>query len=228
MRKIFLAVALISVFGCISNEKTYDIESKVLYPLKKFEQINDSTFLSLVMNMTENKGFVYFSDLKNGRIVLIDSNYKFVSCFGSPGRGPSEFSLPGPGGATVNNNRLYAIDEENKRINIYDLIGNFVGDIKGYIPERGRFIINDSVYFGSTSTNDKPPIFKAHISGKLIKRFGNNQRVLNDVNKNMSKNYFLETWKDQIIAICDSDPVIEKYSYNGEFLNSFNYSTLNY
>ena len=117
MRKTFLVIVLISFLGCTPNKKTIDIETIVFSPLKKIGQINDSTFLSLVLNITENNGFVYFSDSKNNRIVCVDSNYRLVQCFGASGRGPSEFNFTG--GTMVNNNKLYAIDENNKRINIF-------------------------------------------------------------------------------------------------------------
>ena len=226
MRKTFLIIVLIFFLGCTHNYKTIDIDTLVLSPLKKIEQINDSTFLSLVLNITESNGFVYFSDSKYNRIVCVDSNYKLVHCFGSSGRGPSEFNFAG--GTIVNNNKLYAIDEENKRINIFDLTGKYIGNIKGIIPSMGRFILNDSVYFGNTMTRDAPPIFKAQINGELIKQFGNQERILKNVNEHTPKNYFLETCRDQMIAICVTDPVIERYTSDGEFLNSFDYSNLAY
>lgn len=225
MKNIILVIALISCFGCARDTNFIDVETIVLSPIKKISEINDTTFLSLVLNITEEKGFIYFSDSKNNRIVCVDSNYKLVHHFGSPGKGPSNFIYPG--GVMVNNSKLYAIDEDNNKINIYDLLGKHISNISGIVPSLGRFIVNDSVYFGS-SDDIKAPIFEAHLNGELVKRFGNNNRVLNNVNENMPRKFFLETWKNQIIAICDSDPVIERYSFNGELIDSFNYSNLKY
>jgi len=226
MKRTLLAILAVSFIGCVNNKNSINLETISLSPYKKIEQINDTTFLSLIMNITENKGLVYFSDLKNNRIVCVDSNYKLVHIFGSPGRGPAEFNFPG--GAFVHNNKLYAVDEGNNRINIFDLTGKYINNIKGIIPFKGRFIINDSMYFGSSLSRDSPPIFKAYLNGELVQRFGNVNRILNNINTKRLKNYFLESWKDQIIAIVDSDPVIERYTIDGKLVSTYDYSNIDY
>ena len=212
------------IFGCNQNKEPLELAKTTLLPIKKIAQINDSTFLSIVLNIVEDEGLLYFSDFKNKRIVCVDLTYKLTHIFGSPGKGPSEFNFPG--GCLVNNNRLYAIDEGNRRINIYDLTGGYIGQIKGVIPHNGRFIINDSAYFGSLRDTSKGPIFKADLNGDLIKRFGTQERVLNNVNQNMPRTFFLEMWQDQILAIGKNDPIIERYSINGELIDRFDYLNL--
>lgn len=201
------------------------MKKETLLPNRKIAQINDSIYLSLVTNMNENHGYFYLNDLKKNRIVCIDSAYNFVRSYGAPGHGPSELSFPN--GSQIANKRLFVIDEGHRRINTYAMDGKHVGNIKGPIPYPGRFIIQDSTYFGSLLDNENElPIFKANINGHILSRFGTNKRIVNDLNVGASKTYFLEKFNNQIIAICENDPTIERYSISGQLIESFNYSDL--
>lgn len=224
---ISILLALNFLFGCNQNKFSFNIEQMTLSPVKKIPQINDSIFLSLVSDMFDYQGYIYMSDLKNNRIVCIDSTYKFSHIIGSPGNGPAEFNFPN--GCVVDNNKLYAIDEGHKRINIYKPNGEFIGNIKGLVPHSGRFIVEDSIYYGSPMGDDSgPPIFKATIDGRVLKRFGTNTRLMNNINKDAFRKFFLERWNEQIIAICENDPVIERYSLNGNFIGMLDLSKIKY
>ena len=64
----------------------------------------------------------------------------------------------------------------------------------------------------------------------MLKRFGTHKRVLRNVNQHASKKYsfLLEQWQNQILAISESDPVIERYNFNGELINSLKLSKLDF
>ena len=225
MKKILFIVILISFLGCTEKKETVDIEEIEISPVKKIAEINDSTFLSLVMNISEKDGIIYFTDNKNNRIVCVDENYNLVKCFGTTGKGPADFNFPGK--VEFDNNLMYVMDEDNMKINVYDLSAKFIENITGTIPRFGSFIVNDSVYFGSKDDYNNP-LFMASLEGKMIKEFGNNNRTVENVNQNMPKNYLLEKWQNQLVAICESDPVIERYTMDGELLDLYDYSNLKY
>ncbi|MBW6537077.1 MAG: hypothetical protein K0B11_18865 [Mariniphaga sp.] len=223
--KITIIILLFFLLGCKRDRDFLKIDQTTLSPVKKISRINDSIFLSLVTDMREYKGFIYLSDFKNNRIVCIDSVYNFSHIIGSPGHGPAELNFPN--GCMITNNKIYVIDEGHKRINIYTTKGGHIGNIKGLVPFSSHFIVVDSVYYGSPMEPDNtPPIFKARINGKVLKRFGTNTRLINDINTNAPRKFFLEKWHDQIIAICESDPIIERYSFDGEFTDSFDFSEI--
>lgn len=222
---LFLLLVFLLIIGCNQNRTNMGLNEETLLPYRKVVQINDSIYLSLVTYMDENEGYMYMNDFKNNRIVCIDSVYNFVRFFGAPGHGPSELNFPN--GTQIANNNLYVIDEGHKRINTYSLDGGYIGNISGLMPYLGRFIIQDSIYFGtSLDSKDGLPIFKAHTNGQVLKYFGTNQRILDELNQDAPKTYYLEKYNNQIIAICENDPVIERYSMNGQLIDSFDYSTL--
>lgn len=225
VNKVTLLLSIFLFIGCNRNNNFIKTDQITLTPIKKITQVNDSIFLSLVTDMCEYKGIIYLSDFKNNRIVCIDSTYNFSHIIGSPGHGPSEFNFLN--GCALDSDKLYAIDEGHKRINVYTLGGRYIRNINGLVPHSGRFIVKDSIYYGSTMRNDSaPPIFKAHLNGSILKRFGTNSRLINNINKDAPRKFFLEKWQDQIIAICENDPAIERYSFDGEFLSSFDFSKI--
>src|SRR5213596_3022012 len=60
----------------------------------------------------------------NSRVAKFDKNGRFIKSWGSRGTGPGQFNLPHTI-AIDNQNNVYVGDRENKRIQVFDIDGNF-------------------------------------------------------------------------------------------------------
>jgi hypothetical protein len=69
--------------------------------------------------------FVISDGYVNTRVVKFDKNGKFLKTWGTPGKGPGQFSTP-HGIATDQNNRIYVNDRGNRRIQVFDANGQFL------------------------------------------------------------------------------------------------------
>lgn len=85
-------------------------------------------------------GSVYVSDTWNGRIQKFTADGKFVTSWGSFGRGNMPFEFYGPRGLAVDaQGRLYVADTGNKRILVFDADGNYLTQFGGAGAEPGKF-----------------------------------------------------------------------------------------
>jgi DNA-binding beta-propeller fold protein YncE len=75
-------------------------------------------------------GSLYVTEIQNGhRVLFFDKNGKFVRSVGRAGFVTAGGEAPGvfqfPNGLVVNNNLIYIADSNNRRVQVYDLKGNF-------------------------------------------------------------------------------------------------------
>jgi len=77
---------------------------------------------------TDYYGNIYVLDNGNNKIQKYDSTGKYITTIGKRGKGPGE--LEGARSLLVLNNHLFVSDLSNVRITIFDLIGNFIKQIK--------------------------------------------------------------------------------------------------
>lgn len=75
-------------------------------------------------------GSIFVSDgYGNSRIVKFSPDGKFLLKWGTKGKQQGQFDLPH--GLTVENDRVYVVDRSNRRIQIFDLNGQFITEWKG-------------------------------------------------------------------------------------------------
>ncbi len=97
-------------------------------------------------------GDVFVSDgYVNSRVVHYDKNGKFVKTWGRLGTGPGEFSLP-HGIASDSRGRLYVVDRNNARVQVFDASGRYVTEWRNIItPWAIAITSKDEIYVvGST------------------------------------------------------------------------------
>jgi len=86
-----------------------------------FRQVTDVTF--------DSNDNAYISDgYINSRVAKVDKNGTWLSSFGTPGAGPSQFNTP----HTITSdaqNRIYVGDRGNRRIQVFDSSGVFIRQI---------------------------------------------------------------------------------------------------
>lgn len=81
----------------------------------------------------DNRGRVLVVDRGNARVVILDgASGRYLGTFGSAGRGPGQFLLPRH--IAVSPDRIYVVDQLNRRVSAFDMDGNTLFAIGG---ERG-------------------------------------------------------------------------------------------
>lgn len=223
--KIAFILGIVVIISSCDKEK--DESFHVLNPLMSINQLSDSSFTSNGSRLSYYDGLIYLCDYNNSRIVCMDTSFKVIRTMGRNGRGPGEFQ--GVVSLEIINDTIYALDDGNRRINVFTIKGNYVGDVA--IPPIGflstRFAIDKDGYFYLSSASDKSfPITKFDPSGKVIKKFGNWISPELPHRQRMAINSrHLIIIKDSVLAsFNESEPIIEFYSLEGNFISRIDLS----
>lgn len=173
----------------------------------------------------DRKGYIYVLDQGNNRIQLFNSNRKYIKTIGRAGKGPGEFAEP-INFAFYYNNSLIISDFSNRRIQIIDSTGHYLGGFKldrfaGEIAANAKneiIMVNSQMISASSNAlfcvyNDK---------GKLIRSIGENkysyprQRTLEGI-------YFDLDSQDNIYVSYYVHPQIEIYGSSGKLISKITY-----
>jgi len=138
---------------------------------------DDENFIGKVGSVTaDREGNLYIYDSLQTKIFKLNKNLKLVKGFGSKGRGPGEF------GSRVfsvvlnvgSDNKLYAADNFNKKIHMFDLNGKLIADYP--IKYKRRFLpvvtISGDFIIPSSSDDNSLNLYSKDLNIKkvLIKR----------------------------------------------------------
>ena len=103
-----------------------------------------------------------------GRVLRIDRTGKLVKTWGGNGKGPGQFNQPHS--ILVRNNQVLVADRENRRVQIFDLDGRYVGEWKFAGLPCGFFAApNGDVYLTSGFAGQ---ILRLGANGKAVGMFG--------------------------------------------------------
>lgn len=215
---IFVAVGGL-IAGCKSN-KHPSVPS--LRPNKVKLKFKDSTYLSYPWNIQKYGKNFFIDDAQNHRVLKLDSTLMLQKIIGRQGNGPGEFQFAGA--MVAYNDSLYVYDSGTERFNVYDFNGHPLRTfhIIPYPLHNSRIArIGNRLYLSSSSIVNHPSsIFITNLNGQLIKYF--NADPSDDPRLNLSNRYlFAGPDSNQIIAISESEPFVERYSASGTFLGSF-------
>ena len=107
--------------------------------------------------MAHPNGDIYVTDgYRNARVHRFTRDGKFVTSWGTPGKGPGEFHLP-HSLAIDPEGRLYVADRANKRIQIFTPSGDFLGEWTGMGGPNDITRGNDgNFYIAEQEDGDKP------------------------------------------------------------------------
>ena len=113
----------------------------------------DQTHLNQPTDMAITpSGEVFISDgYVNSRVVHYDRSGKFVNSWGKLGTGPGEFSLP-HGIALDSRGRLYVVDRNNARIQVFEQSGKYLTEWRNIITPWAIWITpKDEIYVCGSS-----------------------------------------------------------------------------
>lgn len=115
------------------------------------------------------QGEFYISDgYGNSRVMKFAANGKFLSQWGTPGKGPGEFNLPHSILVDATG-RVLVGDRENDRVQIFDLEGNLREIWTGFAPYGMEFDSRGNLFVADGRANK---VLQLNASGKVEKSWG--------------------------------------------------------
>lgn len=212
-RYCWLYILIISLWGC---NAVPDVQP--LYPVKSYENI----LLPSVWSIQEYNDNFYLNNYKNDQILIYDSSLTLLHTFGKSGRGPGEFQ--GAGSLFISNDSVYVYDSGGMRINVYNTSGEYerVITLPPVQLDWSKFVVaNDRIYVPSALRSDSD-ILMLDLKGELIREIERDQGEF-------EYHYYrlLLSYKDQIIALNRSAPIVERFSENGVLLEEFDLRKIN-
>ncbi|MCC5906909.1 MAG: 6-bladed beta-propeller [Balneolaceae bacterium] len=158
---------------------------------------------------------LYLAD-NSPQVLQVDSDLNLIELINKTGQGPGEFT--GVTDISVVNDSLYFYDRQQAKILVYDIDNIFIREVG--LPEAGGFnmaVDHHGRIFLSTPSRTNP-ITMYSANGEKIQGFGNNT-VGSDSFQYRRNSRFLFIHNDQLIAIAMSEPELEIYSLEGEFIS---------
>jgi len=185
-----------------------------LQPVKSVSELNDSTFFGDVWAMKFANNRLYLAD-NSPQVLQLGPDLGLLGRINKTGKGPGEFTSVLD--MSIINDSLYLYDRSQAKILVYDLNNNFIREIG--LPETSGFnmVVNNRHQIFLSTPNRKDLITKLSPDGQEIMAFGN-KTVSKDSRHFRRNSRFLFIHNDQLIAIAKSEPVLETYSLEGQFI----------
>jgi len=221
MKNKIFKLLFITMLLMISCDKQ-DNSIKKLEKIKSITKLSEDTFLIKIRDMQMAGNYLYLSDYEANRILILDSNFNLIRSFGRLGSGPGEFR--GAGYLQMYNDSIYVVSVGVKRMNIYNTEGEFKRSfpLDPTVWASSKFVIDqfENFYFSSL-TNKNFPMIKCDNNGILIKGFGKWIPYKNTQEKLAINEMDLFLYGNKILVITHGSPVINIYSLDGRYIESF-------
>lgn len=193
-----------------------------LTPTRFLGQLSDSTFLSRISIIEPYADGFFLNDFQNGRVLHLDDQLKVVNSFGAVGEGPGEFVGVGP--LAVYEDSLYVYDDRGRRFHVFDTRGVYHRTFASPASLQSRFAIHEGRFYFSTHSSERP-VTSANYSGEVVNRFGSWLGDEEGVARYWRNHRILRTdTHGNVFAASISEPIVEKYTADGELLETLDLS----
>ena len=224
-----ISFGVLTLSGCSADEPP-STQGNSLRAQDVVESIDGDQFLERVNAMQRYGNALYLSGKGYPSIFVLDNNFQIIRTIGRQGKGPGEFSQA-PFSFHVNGNRIYGYSSRSKRIQVFSLEGDYLRSIpldpKHHIWFEGLVMDKRGNLYVTPNLSQNPySIVKLDSSGTVLKTFGDLLETSYSElqNRKMSSRTIISVENEYLISIGDHVPVIEKYSLEGELLQSVDLS----
>jgi hypothetical protein len=222
MNKLLLLFLSLFVFGCQNKDSEALIPEISIEVQKKISEFNDSTFAGQTIDIHHSKGRIFLTEIENARVLELDEDYELIQFFGSKGDGPAELQYPVA--SQIYNNQLLILDAGHNKIKAFNLDGTISHQFGKEMPSSGGFFIKDDKLYGSQYDKSTLPLFSYSLTGEDSTHFfGSQNRRLTTINHGRPRVFFLFPYKNQIIAVSENEPVIERFDLEGNRIEELYY-----
>ena len=227
-----VSASVLGLIGCSTEDGELQDDSLVATSLT--EAIEGDRFITHVSAMHKSGDVLYLSGQGYGHIFALDNDLRVLRTFGRSGEGPGEFSEV-PHNLYAEGNRVYGLQGGSKNVHVFSLEGNYLRSFSvepvAYVVSQGISVNNQGdVYIASSFPVDPYSITKFDSSGTVIKTFGGilTTSYSETLNRRLSGRLITVINNKYLLAVGLSVPVIEKYSLDGELIQSSDLSDTPY
>ena len=229
------AVLLAGVFclsGCFTEQ--LEVNEVPLTASSFWESVDQNLFMEHVWTMQKVEDILYLSGEGYPHILALDGDLGVVRRIGKKGKGPGEFSI-WPANFYATRDRIYGYDSGSRRIHIFLSTGehshSFALDPKHKILSQGLSVDTQGhVYVATMFPQDPYSITKLDSLGTNLKNFGDILATSYSevLNRRLSARRVILVNDDYLLTVGQSVPIIEKFSLNGELIQSSDLSGIPY
>ena len=227
-----LSASMLGLTGCSTEDG--ELQENSLVATSFVEAVDGDRFMEEVRAMHKSGDVLYLSGKGYGHIFALDDELSVIRTFGRSGEGPGEFS-EAPHNLYAEGNRVFGLEPGSKDVHVFSLEGSYlrsfsVGPVK-YVVTRGMSVNNQGdVYIASSFPVDPYSITKFDSSGTVIKTFGGvlTTSYSEASNRRLSGRLITVINNKYLLAVGLCVPVIEKYSLDGELIQSSDLSDTPY
>ena len=227
-----LSASVLGLTGCSTEDG--GVQGNSLVATSLAEAVEGDRFMEHVWAMHKSGDVLYLSGQGYGHILALDDDLRVIQTFGRSGEGPGEFS-EAPHNLYAEGNRVFGLQAGSKNVHVFSLEGNYLRsfsiDPVAYVLSQGMSVNNQGdVYIASSFPVDPYSITKFDSSGTVIKTFGGllTTSYSETLNRRLSGRRITLINNKYLLAVGLSVPVIEKYSLDGELIQSSDLSDTPY
>ena len=208
--QLYISLLIIIACSCINDTS---LQFSTVSSYKTINIFSDSTYFDNIYSIVISENSYYFADYTNSRIVKTNENLDLVTSIGGYGEGPNEFK--GLTEMYLYDDRLYAIDDGNVRINVYKY-DDWLRSVK--LPTYGAILQNfyvdekDSVIIYSRLGKTTNIISMDLLGNNVITKKINEVSYWDKQRKVKAASHILKTINDNLIVIPLDEPVIFVYN----------------
>ena len=235
--RVFVVLACLSanmlvLTGCSTEDGV--LQENSLVATSFTEAVEGDRFMESVPAMHKSGDVLYLSGEGYGHIFALDDDLRVIRTFGRSGEGPGEFPRA-PNSLYAEGNRVYGLQSGSNNVHVFSLKGSYLRsfsvDPVAYVLYLGMSVNNQGdVYVASSFPVNPYSITKFDSSGTVIKTFGEllTTSYSEASNRRLSGRLITLINNKYLLAVGFSVPVIEKYSLDGELIQSSDLSDTPY
>jgi DNA-binding beta-propeller fold protein YncE len=176
----------------------------------------------------DGQGSFFLGDFDRSEIRKYDSEWKLLKKFGSDGNGNGQFAGVRDLAVGANGARLYALEQNNNRVQIFDLEGNYVTKFGGAGSGNGQFnmpggiaVGKDGKVYVADRDNHRVQVFSTE--GAYVGNFG----TQGSFDGQFQSPYDVAAFPNGDVAVADyGNKRVQIFDHEGKFLRKRNYNEL--
>jgi hypothetical protein len=212
---------LLTLFAVSCKPTDFRLETVKLTKVSEIDEFSDSSYFSDIRFMYADNNLLYVSDYTRNQIMVLDilNNEYLTSTVSSNGEGPGE--LLGALAIIVNNDTLFVYDDGKRAVSLF-AGKKYIRNIKTPFVTEYRFGLKNRCLVMSGFQHPHSLCFLNIDTDSIVwfgKMFNFHSPVTNRI-RNCRDIYISD---NNIFAVSDNQPVVERYDMDGNFIDEYNY-----
>ncbi|HCY01428.1 MAG TPA: hypothetical protein DG754_14925 [Bacteroidales bacterium] len=227
MKKTYLLLFFIYMLsGTSCKDDTSHLPTVNLEKDLSINQLRDSSYISDIRSLFYYNGKYYASDYKRDQILILNENLELQKILGQKGKGPGE--LLGASDIYVYNDTIFVFNDSKRSFELFNSEEHLqtIDLLSQHSFSSGmRFAVNNSeIYFSSFYSQYS--ISRYYYKLDSAQFFGRSTEYRTPRESRIKNKRHVHVLDSKIVAIADCQPFIDVYTLAGEFVTSFDLSSI--